>query len=177
MGLASASYFGANAFIPDFLHATGQPGLKDPALAWLNSAELLASCVVLAFSRRLLGRRAPFVVAAALLLASFVGELTLRGPGFVVCAGLTGFAAALALVLTLTLPPLLARPADVPRFTAGIFTIIYCCSFGGPLLGGAAWDATGVPAAAFAALAAGAVLMAALAAIMPLRPASPVTNG
>ena len=46
------------------------------------------------------------------------------------------------------------------------------CSFVGPLLGGAAWDATGAPAAAFLALAAGAALMAGLAAAMPLRPAS-----
>src|SRR5207247_2243788 len=119
MGLASASYFGANAFIPDFLHATGQPGLKDPALAWLNTAQLLASFVVLAFSRRLVGRRAPFVVSAAILLLAFIGELTLRGPWFVACAALIGFAAALALVLTLTLPPPPARPGDGPRFSAG----------------------------------------------------------
>jgi CP family cyanate transporter-like MFS transporter len=169
MGLASACYFGANAFIPDFLHASGHPELKDAALASLNTCQLLASLLVLALSRRLLGRRLPFVVSALLLVASFVGLVTLPGPGFVASAGLTGFAAALALVLTLTLPPLLAAPADVPRFSAGIFAIIYSCSFAGPLVGGAAWDATGVPAAGFAALAAAGLVMTALAAIMPLR--------
>ena len=93
------------------------------------------------------------------------------------CAALIGFAAALALVLTLTLPPLLARPGDVPRFSAGIFTIIYCTSFVGPVVGGGAWDATGIPGAAFAALAVGAALMAALAAVMPLKPAMSPANG
>jgi MFS transporter, CP family, cyanate transporter len=177
MGLASASYFGANAFIPDFLHAAGRPDLKDAALTSLNTCQLLASFLVLAFSRRLVGRRGPFVASALLLLVAFIGELTLSGPWFVACAGLTGFAAALALVLTLTLPPMLARPADVPRFSAGIFAIIYSCSFVGPVIGGAAWDATGAPGAAFAALAAGAALMATLAAIMPLHPGSTPTRG
>src|SRR5207237_10302386 len=137
-----------------------------------STCQLGASFVVLAFSRRLVGRRSPFVVSALLLVVAFVGEVTLPGAGFVVAAGLIGFAAAFALVLTLTLPPLLAAPADVPRFSAGIFAIIYSCSFVGPLLGGTAWDATGLPAAAFLALAAGAALMAALAAVMPLRPRS-----
>ena len=108
-------------------------------------------------------------MSALLLATSFVGMLTLPGAWFVASAGLTGFAAAVSLVLTLALPPLLAGPADVPRFSAGIFAIIYSCSFAGPLVGGAAWDATGVPAAAFAALAAGALVMAGLAAVMPLR--------
>jgi CP family cyanate transporter-like MFS transporter len=170
MGLASASYFGANAFIPDFLHASGRAGLRDAALASLNTCQLLASFVVLAFSRRLVGRRSPFVASALLLLVAFVGAVTVPGAWFVASAGLVGFAAAFALVLTLTLPPLLAAPADVPRFSAGIFAIIYSCSFVGPLIGGTAWDATGVPAAAFIALSAGAALMAVLAATMPLTP-------
>jgi MFS transporter, CP family, cyanate transporter len=173
MGLASAAYFGTNAFIPDFLHATGRSGLKDAALTSLNTCQLLASFLVLGFAGRLVGRRVPFVGCAILLLIAFIGELTLPGAWFVVCAGITGFAAALGLVLTLALPPLLASPADVPRFTAGIFTIMYSCSFLGPVVGGAAWDATGAPAAAFAALAVGACIMAALAVVMPLKPASP----
>ena len=46
-----------------------------------------------------------------------------------------------------------------PRFSAGLFLIMYASSFAGPLLGGAAWDATGRPPAAFLTLAAGGVLM------------------
>jgi MFS transporter, CP family, cyanate transporter len=82
----------------------------------------------------------------------------------VLWAGLIGFASALALVLTLALPPLLARSADVPRFSAGMFLIIYGSSFVGPLAGGAAWDATGWPPASFLALAAGGALMVGLVA-------------
>jgi hypothetical protein len=108
-----------------------------------------------------------------------LGAIALPGAGFVASVGLVGLASALALVLTLALPPLLAAPADVPRFSAGVFAIQYSCSFIGPVIGGAAWDATGVPAASFAALAAGAGLMAALAAIMPLKPApgAPARSG
>jgi CP family cyanate transporter-like MFS transporter len=179
MGLASASYFGANAFVPDFLHATGQAQLTNAALTAINTCQLLASVLMLAFADRLVGRRLPFIGAAVLLAAGLLGAIALPGAGFVASVGLVGLASALALVLTLALPPLLAAPADVPRFSAGVFAIQYSCSFVGPVIGGAAWDATGVPAASFAALAAGAGLMAALAAVMPLKPApgAPARSG
>lgn len=168
MGCASAAYFGTNAFLPDFVHATGRPGLKDPALTALNTCQLLASFLVLGFSGRLVGRRSPFVVAAGLIVAAMLGIVALPDGWVVAAAGLVGFATALALVLTLALPPLLAGPSDVARFTAGILTVIYGFSFVGPLIGGAAWDGTGQPAAAFLALAVGGLLMAGLAAAMPL---------
>jgi CP family cyanate transporter-like MFS transporter len=168
MGCASAAYFGTNAFLPDFVHATGRAALKDPALAALNTCQLVASFAVLALSRRLVGRRGPFLVAACLILAATLGIVALPGGWVVAAAGVVGFATALALVLTLALPPLLAPPGDVARFSAGILVVIYGFSFAGPLIGGAAWDGTGLPAAAFLALAAGAGLMAVLAAIMPL---------
>jgi hypothetical protein len=94
-------------------------------------------------------------------VAAVAATLT-TGAWIVLWAGVIGFASALALVLTLALPPLLAAEADVPRFSAGIFLIMYATSFAGPLAGGAAWDATGVPAAAFLVLAAGGAAMVAL---------------
>jgi MFS transporter, CP family, cyanate transporter len=160
MGFASAAYFGTNTFIPDFVNATGRPHLKDAALTALNACQLGASVAAVALA----GRRWPFVLAGALIAAAAVGFALTPGTWVVLWAAVTGFATALALVLTLALPPLLAQPADVPRFSAGIFLVMYASSFAGPLLGGAAWDATGRPAAAFLALAAGGVVMVALAA-------------
>lgn len=171
MGLGSASYFGANAFTPDFLRASARGELTTAALTALNACQLLASPIVLVFSGRMIGRRLPFLGAAALLIIAFIGALALPGAWYVVCAGLVGLGSALALVLTLALPPLLAAPSDVPRFSAGIFAIMYSCSFIGPLIGGAAWDTTHLPAAALGALAAGACVMAVLAALMRLQPA------
>ena len=164
MGFASAAYFGTNTFIPDFVQATGHPGLKDAALAALNTFQLGASVLLLVVSGRLVGRRWPFAVAGGLIGGACVALLLMPGVWVVLWAGVIGFASALALVLTLALPPLLARSGDVPRFSAGIFLIIYGSSFVGPLAGGAAWDATGWPPASFLALAAGGALMVGLVA-------------
>jgi MFS transporter, CP family, cyanate transporter len=73
-------------------------------------------------------------------------------------AALIGFAAAFVLILTLALPPLLA-PDDVHRLSAGMFLVGYTVSFSVPLLGGAAWDATGIAAAAFLPVVLGATLV------------------
>jgi MFS transporter, CP family, cyanate transporter len=169
MGFASAAYFGTNTFIPDLALATGHADLKDAGLTVLNTSQLVASAAVLALGPRLVGRRGPFVVAGMLLAIAAVGMVVTPGLAMVLWAGVVGFASALALVLTLALPPLLAAEPDVPRFSAGLFLIMYATSFGGPLLGGAAWDATGAPLAAFATLAAGGAAMAALAAGADLR--------
>ncbi len=164
MGFASAAYFGANAFIPDFTRATGHPALKDPGLAALNTAQLAASFLALGLGRHVVGRRWPFAAAGATIAAASVAVVLSPGPWLVVWSAVIGFASALALVVTLGVPPLLADQPDVPRFSAGMFLIIYASSFAGPLAGGAAWDATGWPPASFLALAAGGALMMGLAA-------------
>jgi len=169
MGFASAAYFGTNTFIPDFVRATGRPELKDAGLASLNTCQLGASVLLLIVSRRLVGRRWPFAVAGGLIAGAGVALVLTPGAWVVVWAGVIGFASALALVLTLALPPLLARSADVPRFSAGIFLIIYGSSFAGPLAGGATWDATGWPPASILALAAGGALMVGLVASTDFR--------
>jgi CP family cyanate transporter-like MFS transporter len=164
MGMASAAYWATNAFIPDFVHATARAGLKDAGLTAINTCQLGASLLVVAMSRHLTGRRWPFAAVGALIAAGALAVVLAPGSWLIVGTGLIGFASALALVLTLALPPLLVSPADVPRFSAGILLITYATSFLGPVLGGAAWDATGRPAAPFLAIAGGGALMVALVA-------------
>jgi len=168
MGFASAAYFGTNAFIPDFVQAAGQAGLKDAGLAALNTRQLGASVAMLGLGPRLVGRRAPFAVAGVVIAGAAVALVLMPGPWIVVWAGVIGFAAAVALVLTLALPPLLAADGDVPRFSAGIFLIMYATSFAGPVIGGAAWDASGWPPAAFLTLAVGGAAMVVVSAATDL---------
>jgi len=79
-------------------------------------------------------------------------------------AGVLGFAGAFVLILALTLPPLLAGPTNVHRLSAGMFVISNIAAFLLPLSGGAAWDATGVPATAFLPVVLGAAMVLAVAA-------------
>jgi CP family cyanate transporter-like MFS transporter len=79
---------------------------------------------------------------------------------------LLGFSDASALILGLTLPPLLCRAEDVARTSAGMFTVSYGGAVVVALLCGAAWDLSGVPALAFVPLAVCALTLVAIAVAM-----------
>jgi MFS transporter, CP family, cyanate transporter len=168
-GGSSVLYFACNAFIPDYLHATARGDLVSACLTALNTGQLPASLLILLFARRLAGRRGPFIAAGAVGLLTLVGLLVSGEAGMIASAAAIGFCAAFVLILTLALPPLLAAPGDVHRLSAGMLAIGYTLSFVVPFVGGALWDATGVPATAFLPGAIGAVMVLALGAM--LRPA------
>ena len=159
MGMASATYFGANAYIPDFLDQSGRHGLISPALALLNGAQLLTAPVVALWPRIMIGR-AGFIGSAVLMGIAQVGLILTPGAGVVAWAFLLGFATALAFVVVLSLPPRLAPPGGVARMSAAIFTIQYLTAFVIPLIAGALWDLTGQAAFAFAPGMVAAVAMA-----------------
>jgi len=166
MGMASAVYFGTNAYIPDFLDQSGRHNLIAPTLAVLNASQLLTAPAVALWDRFLTGR-AGFLGSAGLMALAQVGMVLTPGVGVVLWAFVLGFAAALAFIVVLTLPPRMAAAGDVPRMSAAIFTLQYATAFVLPLVAGALWDATGVAALAFVPGIAGAVLMGWLA--LPLR--------
>ncbi|MEM8744618.1 MAG: MFS transporter, partial [Pseudomonadota bacterium] len=56
LGGAASLYFATNAFLPDFLHATGRDHLVDPALTALNVGQLPASLLLLIFADQLVGK-------------------------------------------------------------------------------------------------------------------------
>jgi MFS transporter, CP family, cyanate transporter len=142
IGMASAVYFGANAFIPDYLDQTGRHELITPTLAVLNAAQLLTAPVVAVWSRLLTGR-AGFIGSAALMAIAQIGIVVTPGPWVVGWALVLGFSTALAFIVTLTLPPRLAAAGDVHRMSAAVFTIQYGIAFVVPLIAGALWDASG----------------------------------
>ena len=171
MGGTGGLYFSANAFIPDYLHAIGRPELVAACLGALNSAQLPASFLMLFLSRRLGISRAPFV---AMPLFAVVGIAGLFAPAdwlIVLGAGTMGFFGAFVLILTLALPPQLAPAGDVHRLSAGMFAVGYGLTCTIPLLGGAIWDATGIPASAFLAGAVSSAAVAAVALTLNPRPA------
>jgi CP family cyanate transporter-like MFS transporter len=148
MGMASSVYFGANAYIPDFLEQSGRHGLITPTLAVLNAAQLLTAPAV-ALWDQVLTSRVGFLASAGMLVIAQVGIVFAPGPWVVVFAFLLGFSAALGFIVVLTLPPRLAAPGDVHRLSAAIFSIQYASAFLIPLIAGALWDATGVAQLAF----------------------------
>jgi MFS transporter, CP family, cyanate transporter len=166
MGMASAVYFGTNAYVPDFLEQTGRHSLISPTLFVLNGSQLLTAPAV-ALREQLLTGRVGFIGSAVLMAVAQVGIVVTPGAGVVVWAFVLGFAAALAFIVALTLPPKLAAAGDVHRMSAAVFTLQYSTAFVVPLIAGALWDLTGIAALAFAPGVAATAAMGWLA--LPLR--------
>ena len=153
----NAIYFSANAFIPIYLRSAGRADLIGETLLALNFGQLPASLLLLAAADRLERRAWPYLASGVLSLISIAGLVLMVGPATIVWAALLGFSDAFALILGLTLPPLLCRPDDVARTSAGMFTISYGGTVAISVISGAAWDASGIPALAFVPMAACAV--------------------
>jgi MFS transporter, CP family, cyanate transporter len=146
---ASLVYFGANTFLPDYLHVVGQPDLVGLALTAVNSAQVPAAPLVGLLPWRLLVHRGTIVLGGVLMLAGVAGLLS-QQPALIVGAGaLLGFLSAYVLVVCFAIPPLLSRETDVARLSAGANTISYSVAFASNLLAGALWDATQIPASGF----------------------------
>ena len=148
MGMASAVYFGSNAYVPDFLDQTGRHQLIAPTLAVLNGSQLLTAPAVALWERLLTGR-VGFIGSGVLMGAAQLGIVLTPGAGVVAWALVLGFAAALAFIVALTLPPKLAAAGDVHRMSAAVFTFQYGAAFVIPLIAGALWDSTGYAVLAF----------------------------
>jgi CP family cyanate transporter-like MFS transporter len=82
-------------------------------------------------------------------LLGVAGIVFTDGVWIVVAATIFGFATAMTFVVTLALPPLLSAPEDVHRTAAGMFTISYTLAVTVPIVSGALWDLTHIPALAF----------------------------
>ncbi len=156
-------YFASNALIPDYLHAVGRPELVTAGLSALNLGQLPASLLLLLTARRL-GAGKTAIVCVQFLGLLGIAALVAAGPwSTIVGAGVIGFCGAFTLIVTLALPPQLVARGDVHRLSAGSFTVGYTLSCVVPLAGGALWDATGLPAAGFAAPAAAVAVVVAAA--------------
>ena len=163
LGTVNAMYFASNAFLPDYLASNGLREWISPALAGLNIGQLPASFLLLAFARKLELKIWPFVGCGILCAIATAGIVFGSGLIVVTATTLMGFTAAGILVLVLALPPLLAPADDVHRVTAAMFTISYSCAVIVPVISGALWDLSGIPAMAFVPIAFCGVLLIILA--------------
>jgi MFS transporter, CP family, cyanate transporter len=162
LGTVNACYFSANAFLPDFLTATGQADLISGALTALNLGQLPASFLLLAAAGRLERRLWPYAASGLLTLIGFAGVVLGTGALVIAATLLLGFSLSFVLILVLALPPLLGAPENLHRLSAAMFTISYSCAVIVPVVSGLAWDLTGIPAIAFAPMAAAALGLIAL---------------
>lgn len=165
MGGGTQLYFCANAFLPGFLLQTGRTDFIGPALAALNVGQLPASFILLVMSSRWERKKWPLIGAAMIGLAGIAGVLSATSLwGVLAAAAIIGFSCAVVLTLVLTLPALLVAPDDVPRMSAGVFTIGYGAAMLVSIVGGFVWDVSGNSAFAFIpiAIAASPVILFAL---------------
>jgi CP family cyanate transporter-like MFS transporter len=168
-GSVNSLYFSTNAFLPEYLNHAGTPGLIGSALTAFNFGQLPASFLMLGLAGRLMGRPFAYALAGLLCLASILGMLFMGGLWVVFWAGMFGFAEAIAFILILALPALLSAPDDAHRTAAGMFTISYSCAVAIPIIGGLAWDASGIPLVAFAPIALCAVVIGTLPFVIDFR--------
>jgi CP family cyanate transporter-like MFS transporter len=160
-GCVNSIYFGTNAFLPIYLTSQGRPDLIGGALTALNLGQVPASLLLLVLARNLERRAWPFILSGVLSLLSVVGLVFLVGPSTVVWAATLGFSDAAALILGLSLPPLLCHSEDIARTSAAMFTVSYSGAVAIAIISGVAWDLSGVPSLAFVPLGICAVTLAA----------------
>ncbi len=169
LGTVNACYFSTNAFLPDYLTATGQADLISGALTALNLGQLPASFLLLAAAGRLERRLWPYAASGLLTLIGFAGIVLGTGGWVIAATLLLGFSLSFVLILVLALPPLLGAPENLHRLSAAMFTISYSCAVIVPIVSGLAWDLSGIPAIAFAPMAAAALGLVALTPTLDLR--------
>jgi MFS transporter, CP family, cyanate transporter len=147
---ANTLYFCTNAFIPGLLLQTGRTGEIPLALTALNGGQIPASFLLLAMASRWERKRWPLFFSGALGIAG-VCCILFSPLSWIVAAGSAAVGAACAMILTLVLalPALFVAPDDVPRMSAGIFTIGYSIAMIVSVVGGMAWDISRNAAFAF----------------------------
>jgi CP family cyanate transporter-like MFS transporter len=148
IGSGSLAYFAMNAWIPDYYKVLGRTDTA-AALTVLNIMQLPVSVLLTMAARWLAGRRWPLVLSGAACLVGMGGWFLAPAGSDLIWVGLLGAGSSAVFLLSLALPPLLSGEHEVAGLTGVMLTLGYTTAFLGPLIGGALWDVSGVPALAF----------------------------
>jgi CP family cyanate transporter-like MFS transporter len=171
LGSNNSTFFGANAFIGDYLASQGKSQLFGAAVAWLNGMQMAAPVLLLVMADRLERRAWPFLVFGPLLLAALLAFIFVQSDiAILAAAGLVGFTTAMTFAPALALPAMLSAPGDVARNSAGMFTVSYTCGIIIPTISGALWDITGRPWTAFLPMCLCAVMLTVLGTVVTRLP-------
>jgi MFS transporter, CP family, cyanate transporter len=79
LGSVNTTYFVTNAFLPDYITATGRPDLVSASLTAINIGQLPASFAMLGLAGRLVKRPWAYVTTALLCLVSLAGMMLMSG--------------------------------------------------------------------------------------------------
>ena len=90
LGSVNAMYFVTNAFLPDYMVATGRPDLISLALTALNLSQIPASFLMLGLAGRLVRRPSAYRITGGLAILSLIGMMTMQGAWIVFWAGFFG---------------------------------------------------------------------------------------
>lgn len=171
LGSNNSTFFGANAFIGDYLASQGKAYLFGPAVGWLNGMQTAAPLLLLLIAHRLERRAWPFLLFGPILLAAFVAIIFAQSDvAILIAAGLVGFTTAMTFAPALALPAMLSAPGDVARNSAGMFTVSYTCGIIVPTISGALWDITGRPWTAFVPMCLCAIMLTVLGTVVTRLP-------
>ncbi|MFO8142457.1 MAG: MFS transporter [Marinobacter sp.] len=143
LGMSGSMFFGLNAYMGNLLEQQGHFEKLADALFWYNFAQVGASLVMLKMARLWVGRRGIIVLVAVLSIIGTTGTLLLEGWPAIISATLMSFVAGILLILLVALPPLLVRPEETGRLSAGTFLVGYTLAFSVPMFGGLLADWTG----------------------------------
>lgn len=177
LGSNNSAFFSTNAFLGDYLASLGKTDLLGQGFAALNGMQLAAPFFLLAMTNRFERRAWPFLLFGPILLVSFLALMFFpTRPGIIIATGLIGLTTAITFAPILALPALLSIPGDVPRTSAGMFTVSYTCAIIIPTISGALWDTTGRPWTAFLPLCLCAVGLTLFGPVV-IRHRTPVENG
>jgi len=171
-GSVTSTYFTINGFLPLYLTSVGRPDLVKSALIALNVGQLPASFILLIAAGHLVRRVWPYVFGGLVAFAGMGVLVSSTGISVTIASAAIGFSCGLMLILVLALPPLLCAPEDVARTSAALFTLAYACAVIVPIISGALWDLTAIPASAFVPIALCALLPLLLASGLDVRSGS-----
>lgn len=143
LGVSSSMFFGLNAYMGNLLEQTGHFEKLSRGLFVYNIAQVFASLVMLKAARRWVGRRTHIMASALISVAGTLGAVLLTGWWAIASATLMSFASGILLILLVALPPLLSRPGETGRLSAGTFLVGYTVAFLVPMAGGVVADMTG----------------------------------
>lgn len=168
-GGGSAMYYAVNGFLPGFLEHAGTSALITPALAAVNLGQIPPTIVLLFGARRVGLSRGTYIVLGLVAAAAAVGIVTTHGVALVACCAIIGMCCGSTITLGLALPALLGDAGDVHRLAGAMLAVGYLFATVVPIVGGIAWDATGIAESAFIPVIVSGILVAGIGAL--LRPA------